>query len=390
MSGGTRIEKNTARFLVNLAKLPSDFSHEFLIFTGIESGPVLITNKLDQYTSQITKGFLLVSAINHSNHLAEIQLLDLSRRKILKSWQPDFRQLNLKDVSKFNILLFHPLFFRGDIITLGNKEIIRLNDKSEVVWKSKGNFHHSLELDDENMLWVCGTLLNKNNKNFVQSSIWDDGIYRIDPSNGKIVFSKSIFEIYSENGYQNLLLNTGPISEDLLHLNDIQPALKSTKYWNKGDLLISLRNRSTIFLYRPSTNKIIWLKTGPWNFQHDCDFLNDTQIGVFGNDVVDVKGQTFLINGYNNQYIYDFEKDQITTPYTKMFQKGKINTLTQGRSRILPDGQLYVEETNNGRIIFGDKNGVNGIYVNRLDKDHISYLGWSRYYTTEEYNQRNN
>ncbi len=390
MAGGKRIDKNTGDFIVNLAKLPGVFSHEFLVYFEMESSPLFIANHVDQYKTPTTNGYLLISTINQSNHLAEIQLLDLSQKRILKSWQPDFGQLNLKEVSKFNMLLFHPLMYQGDVISLGNREIIRLNNKSNVVWKNLGHFHHSIELDSENKLWVCGTLHNKTNKNFIQSSIWDDGIFRIDPSNGKTIFSKSIYEIYSENGYQNLLLNTGPISEDLLHLNDIQPALKTTKYWKKGDLLISLRNRSTIFLYRPSTNKIIWLKTGPWNFQHDCDFLSDTEIGVFGNDVAVVNGQTFLINGYNNQYIYDFEKDQISIPYTQMFRKGKINTLTQGRSRILPDGQLFVEETNNGRILFGDKNGVNGIYVNRLDKEHISLLGWSRYYTTEEFNQLNN
>ena len=139
-----------------------------------------------------------------------------------------------------------------------------------------------------------------------------------------------------------------------------------------------------------NTKKIIWLKTGPWNFQHDCDFISDTEIGVFGNDVTDFKGKSYLIKGHNNQYIYNFSTNEISTPYTKMFKQGKIKTLTEGRSRILPDGQLLVEETNYGRILFGDKNGITGEYVNRLDKNHISMLSWSRYYTNEEFNQSNN
>jgi hypothetical protein len=72
-----------------------------------------------------------------------------------------------------------------------------------------------------------------------------------------------------------------------------------------------------------------------------------------------------------------------------MFQLGKIKTLTEGRSRILPDGQLFVEETNYGRILFGDKNGVNGTYVNRLNKEYIGMLGWCRYYTNEEFSVLN-
>ncbi len=296
----------------------------------------------------------------------------------------------MKHISKFNLRLTHPILFNNDLLTIGDGILYRINPKSQVVWQNDGNFHHSIELDSENALWVCGTLNRSAEGNTFQSNIWDDGIFKIDPKSGKTIFKKSIYEILIANGRKNILFNSGPLTEDLIHLNDIQPALSTTKYWEKGDLLISMRNRSTIFLYRPSTNKIIWLKTGPWNFQHDCDFIGDTQIGVFGNDVTDLKGKSILINGHNNQYIYDFESDQVSTPYTKMFQKGKIKTLTEGRSRILQDGQLFVEETNYGRILFGDTNGVKGIYVNRLDKEHIGALGWSRYYTTEEYNLVNN
>jgi hypothetical protein len=67
-----------------------------------------------------------------------------------------------------------------------------------------------------------------------------------------------------------------------------------------------------------------------------------------------------------------------------MFVDGKIGTLTEGRSRILPNGDLYVEETNHGRILFGNTQGLYATFVSRLDKDHIAMLGWSRYYTKEE------
>lgn len=390
MAGGNRIEKSTADFIIEIAKIPSSFFHEFLVYTGLGPSQLMINNSIDQYTKNKVSGYLLVSTISSSNQLAEIKLVDLHNRQVIQKWQPEINQLTLKHTSKFNLRLTHPILFNNDLLTIGDGILYRINPKSQVVWQNDGNFHHSIELDSENALWVCGTLNRSAEGNTFQSNIWDDGIFKIDVKSGKTILKKSIYEILIANGRKNILFNTGPLTEDLIHLNDIQPALSTTKHWQKGDLLISMRNRSTIFLYRPSTNKIIWLKTGPWNFQHDCDFVGDYKIGIFGNDVVDFNGQTYLLNGHNNQYIYDFTTDQISTPYTKMFQKGKIKTLTEGRSRILPDGQLFVEETNNGRILFGDRNGVNGIYVNRLDKEHIGALGWSRYYTTEEYNLVNN
>lgn len=385
MAGGNRIEKSTSDRIISVARLPGVFYHEFLVFSGLGPSQLSIPNKVDIYKTKNISGYLLVSTISNKNQLAEIQLLNLSNRKVLHTWQPEISELNLKDISKYNLRLAHPLFYKTDIITNAGGILIRLNKSSQIIWQNDGNFHHSIELDADNGLWVCGTIKKKSNEKSIQANIGDDAIFKFSPIDGKVLFTKSIYTILIENGFQNLLFNTGPLTEDLIHVNDIQPALKTTKYWQKGDLLLSLRNRSTIFLYRPSTNKIIWLKTGPWNFQHDCDFLNDHEIGVFGNDVTDLKGKTYLLKGHNNQYIVDFQTGLISTPYSKMFQQGKIKTLTEGRSRILPDGQLFVEETNYGRILFGDKQGVKGMYVNRLNKDYIGMLAWCRYYTNEEF-----
>ena len=37
-------------------------------------------------------------------------------------------------------------------------------------------------------------------------------------------------------------------------------------------------------LYRPSTNKVIWFKQGPWRFQHDVDIINKNTIAIFDNN----------------------------------------------------------------------------------------------------------
>lgn len=385
LSGGSRFTREKAEWIIDLAKMPGEFYHELLVFSGSPS-LLFVKNSMDSINVKSVNGYILLSSINLKNNLSEIQLVDLLKNKSLQAWQVDFSQIDLSKASKSNVRMHHPILYDKDLVTIVNDEyLVRLDSSSNYKWLKYGNFHHSIEMDADRNLWVCGTLpLVK--KDRIKSKIIDDALFKIDPSNGKILYQKSIYDLLIQNGYKHLLHYLGPLEEDPIHINDIQPALTSSKYWQKGDLLISLRHRSTVLLYRPSTNKVIWLKTGPWSSQHDCDFLNDHEIGVFGNDVVRVKNEDILTNGYNNQYIYNFETDEISTPYTKMFQTGKIKTLTEGRSRILPDGQLFVEETNYGRILFGDKNGVNGVYVSRIDKDHIAMLGWSRYYTREEYN----
>ena len=62
------------------------------------------------------------------------------------------------------------------------------------------------------------------------------------------------------------------------------PNLKTSKYFNKGDLFISCKNISTVFLYRPTTNRILKVIEGPFQSQHDIDIINDSTISIFNNN----------------------------------------------------------------------------------------------------------
>ena len=82
--------------------------------------------------------------------------------------------------------------------------------------------------------------------------------------------------------------------------------------------------------------------------------------------------------GTNEIYLYNFENDSVTTPYSKLMEAEGINTITSGRSEILANGDIFVEDTNNGRIIIGDSARSKMEYVKRIDDEHISSLFWSR------------
>jgi hypothetical protein len=51
----------------------------------------------------------------------------------------------------------------------------------------------------------------------------------------------------------------------------------------------------------------------------------------------------------------------------------------------LSDGTLFVEETKNGRLLFGDEKSVIWSYTERIDDKRISLLAWCRYITEEEF-----
>ena len=384
VNGGQLIKEPYSTVVINLAKFPLNLRD---ILESSEKDEIQSLIKNNNYKQSLTiintkfhpSGFLLLSSRNSETLLPEVKLFNLNTNKFVKIWKINFT-LNTNEISKVNFRFIHPLLFRdSSIITNSSLKTYRINSQGNLIWESEAFTHHSLEIDENGNLFA--PTYNKKKSDLKSSIFIQNYIAKIDIHTGKTILSKSIGEILRENGYETLLFSSN--SEiDYLHVNDIQPALNNSNFWKLGDLLISVRHKSTIFLYRPSTNKVLWLKTGPWLNQHDCDFIGNNKIGVFGNDLV--RPVDDLLNGNNNQYIYNFETKKTSTIYTKMYREGRIITKTEGRSDILPNGDLYVEETNFGRIIFGDKNGVNAIFVDRMDKDHIAMLGWSRYYSNEE------
>tara|TARA_B100001741_G_C16235149_1_gene451339 strand:- start:26 stop:658 length:633 start_codon:yes stop_codon:yes gene_type:complete len=196
-------------------------------------------------------------------------------------------------------------------------------------------------------------------------------------------------EIFIENDLEHLIFPGESPTWDPIHINDVQPVLKTGKYFKKGDLFLSLRNLSMIVLYRPELNKIIWYKKYPWRFQHDVDILSEKQISVFNNKNLvfypQVKNGKKITN-YNNVLIYDFNKNEILNKYDYLFKKFQIKTPRQGLSEIIDGNKIFVEETDYGRILFIDTDGnILFEYVNRAKDGNIYNLHWSRILNYNDY-----
>ena len=344
------------------------------------------------------KGYLLLSAFSDKKQQSTVKLIRISDQHIIHEWIPSIDQieelhkeenLNKFGSEKFNLLLFtkkrfriiHPLLLKDGSLVFSERDsrLIKISKNSELVWLTSYTHHHSIEQDIDGNIWTAI-------RNFptvydtIIENYRDDAIALVN-MHGEVIYKKSVTEILIENGYQGLVWGVGPVELDPLHLNDIQPALFSSKYWEVGDLLISLRHRSTIFLYRPQSNKILWLKTGPWLNQHDADFISESKISVFGNDVYrvnDVWGGK-LFSKSNNVYIYDFEKDTIITPYSSILEELDVRTPTEGHSEILGNGDVFIEETDYGRALRISADDVKWEFTSTIDSGHVGLVSLSRY-----------
>ena len=174
------------------------------------------------------------------------------------------------------------------------------------------------------------------------------------------------------------------IEVDPIHLNDIQPVDFDGEFWKKGDVFLSLRNQSMVLLYRPSTNQIIWKGVGPFFNQHDVDILDDHKIAVFNNNLK-IFVDSIVVDGHNEVIIYDFKKDEYSTFLNDSLIKNDVRTKNQGRSEILPNGDLFVEESHYARTLYFNADGfLRWTHVNRANNGKTYTVGWSRILESDE------
>lgn len=353
-------------------------------------------------------GYLLLPRYSQEHAQKIVELVRLSDFKVLHTWVPDVESFlkayrpgmgdECQSVDYFTAT--HAFLFpNGDIVTHSKSPLSCFDREGKLKWMwnrdSKKVAHHAIEMDHHGNLIVTANLRTfpeyaedqSPNERANFQTYAPDGVAVVSPATGEIIKEFLISDILDSNGYGALLLNSYHSGcTDPLHLNDAEPVLADVGIMKQGDLVISLRNVSTIFVYRPSTNQIIWLRTGPWFQQHDPRVLPEGRISVFSNnsypELSAMQAET------SDVYIIDPATNQYETPYHDIMKKMQVFTFEQGRSRILPDGDLIVEQTIGSRILRLTRDKPIWEYVNRTREGYVGNINWSRYYLPSEIDLR--
>ena len=132
-------------------------------------------------------------------------------------------------------------------------------------------------------------------------------------------------------------------------------------------------------------------RSWPFFHQHDVDILDDSRISIFNNNSKNLEGGD-IVDGHNEVIIYDFSTNEYSQYFKESLIQNDVRTITQGRSEILPNGELFVEETNYGRTLYFNSDGsLRWTHVNLADSGYVYYVNWSRIlYTQEDIQSVNN
>lgn len=380
---------------VRIAELPATVER---VFGGDQGMKALKAGRLGDKDGWATyqdsppvTGYLLLSRFDGDagRHVAE--LVDLSDHSVRHRWAFDADTLfkgafhDDKHSTRYVVTTdrfraIHPLLLdNGDLLIKNHDSaVLRVDACADTVWRNDAlTFHHSTNVAADGTIWIP-SYVEPVSVEGLPESYKDFSLARID-ADGTLLENTSVAQILLDHGMYQRLFGTLLYADDNIHLNDIQPVLTDGPYWKAGDLFLSLRNISTIALYRPSENRIVWMHEGPWSQQHDVDIIDDHTIAVFDNAVYNFgNGQVIPIS--SDVVFYDFRTDTAARPFAQTMLEQDVRTKTEGLFEILPGGNLLVEEENSGRILIFDPNGtLISDYVNRATDGNVYRLGWSRY-----------
>jgi hypothetical protein len=357
-------------------------------------------------TPNIEESYLLLSRYDGDLQEGVVELVDLTDFEVLHTWNPDIDAFNdlIEQVDEFYFLnrdqnnsrarFLHPkLLHDGGLLFQNDSPLRKIDVCSNLIFQNTHDrFHHSIETDIDRNIWVPSRLYPQSlpfervGRNIREEHGFDDdAVVKLSPD-GEILFEKSVSQIFIENGLEYLLFSVGDqyFAKDPIHLNDIQPVNFDGEYWKKGDVFLSLRRQSMILLYRPSSNEVIWKGTGSFFHQHDVDILDDHRISIFNNNSKDfVEGD--VVDGHNEVIIYDFKINEYSSYLKDSLIENHVRTITEGRSQILLNGNLFIEESNYGRTLYFNADGsLRWSHVNRAENGNVYIVSWSRILYTQE------
>ena len=322
----------------------------------------------------LKKDIKVVSAYSNEQGNRTVDLLNLRNNEVLFSWE-----IILEEPFAEHDRVMDPLMLSDSSLCYsfnGGSGLIKIDSLSKVIWKQDSIIHHhSLNVDSDGNIWACAyqkeeighlTYQASYNLGYHKTFFLDDLLVKVDPENGKILYKKSLTEILIENNLVYLIIKSGS-NEDPFHINDIQPSLKTTKYYNKGDLFISSRNLSCIIHFRPVTNEVVDVIEGPFSCQHDVDFYGDKVLAFFNNNnQIDHGGSNSLglMVSKNIKEIgdcfshitkYNLETKEFEIFEDSLFRSNRIFTYTEGGQEFIDENTVFIEEQNTGLLwVFKD------------------------------------
>ena len=302
--------------------------------------------------------------------------------------------------------IHHPLLLEDKSVVsfiTNRSPLFRLDSASNVMWRQDSlSFHHAINRAADSSLWACTMRWERGARHIAYRGRYrmggktvhflDNSIARIDAQTGHILEVHSMLEVLQANGLDHLILRSGD-PQDPLHLNDVEPALYASAFFEADDLFLSFRNLQCVLQFRPSTGEVVRVIDGPLASQHDVDILDDSTLVIFNNNVQENNGiytkkgdkypvskdEVELAQYHSQMTLFDLASESFTPLYSELMAEQGIMTSSEGLQEALPGGRWFLEEQNSGELWVVGPEGVlyHDVHASHHDGHH-HLPNWTR------------
>jgi hypothetical protein len=339
------------------------------------------TNGIDKFDKTFD-GFTLCAFATLNADNTQAFLLDM-KRQIKHRWGVKFSQIwpNPKHVQgpvQDMLVCFFSchLYPSGDLLVVlhGVQQVavgyglIKLDRDSNVIWSLPANIHHDVDVAPDGTIYAIEHhVVNSmpSGLQFIPTPCLIDHVIALTPDGQQKGKPISVLEAFRDTPYAELLASLEPgrkkedraipvigpgldekmLQEDAVHTNSVMvltPEMaKKFPAWKPGQLLLSLRNLDVIAVLDPETRSIVWAARGPWQAQHDLQFLENGHLLIFDNRGLP-KGSRVL----------EFDPFTLAFPWSYSGEnRGAFYSSERGLCQRLPNGNTLVVNTEGEEIL---------------------------------------
>ncbi|MEL6365363.1 MAG: arylsulfotransferase family protein [Pseudomonadota bacterium] len=250
----------------------------------------------------------------------------------------------------------------GIVFNFERLGLIKVDICGDPVWRAPHRTHHSLFRDDDGYFWAPGLVMQEKLKGDPEGygpPFKDFFIWRFSPE-GELIDERRLFDVMLDHGLEGQLFMTkqanslGVTIGDTLHFNDMEvfPQDMEPGVFEPGDVMLSLRNINAVLVFNSDFSVLKHYFHGPFVRQHDPDFIDGDTISVFDNYSHTVSGpnprsRIVRLNARTGDVEIEFEGSADAPFFTDVM----------GKHQRLPNGNILLVESANGRLLEVDADG---------------------------------
>jgi hypothetical protein len=261
------------------------------------------------------------------------------------------------------------LFENGDLLAIFEYTgIIRLDAQSNLLWSHQGWNHHHLDLSSKGDIYVLERDFDEQGRQRLENEesplarrevngawVFDEYIAVLSPQ-GELLEKISLLDCIENSKFAPLIDFVRPSGSsnpvDLLHSNTLQildgQHVQKSPAFKEGNILVSLRNLSTLAVIDPQEKTVVWALSNAWRRQHDPVLLATGSMLLFDNHAA-------LVNASQEErFSRVLEFDPLTQQVLWSYHGEEDNRLfssLMGTNQRLPNGNTLITESDFGRVL---------------------------------------